>query len=243
MEFRGHRIVVFDDNSRQLDRFGFLFILVVASIVMLSLVNLYQPVDNLLAQIVSVGATVLVGTTLLLAARSSGLAKHFQIVIDVIVVLSVLALALATLVSAASTLDPDGTTAAPLLITLLAAVTPALVVRRLVHHRHISRGTMFGAISAYLLLPIAFFYLFLTVNSFQVTPFFGVQEPTQVYMYFSLTSLTTIGYGDFTAQSDLGRLLCTGEAMIGQIYLVAFVAMLVGLFAAQWRETRTGEKP
>ena len=57
-----------------------------------------------------------------------------------------------------------------------------------------------------------------------------------------MATLTTIGYGDFTAHTDLGRLLCTAEAMIGQIYLVAFVAMLVGLFAAQWRETRAGEQ-
>ncbi|MDO8732256.1 MAG: potassium channel family protein [Actinomycetota bacterium] len=243
MEIRGRRIVVFDDKSRQLDRFGILFLLIAASIVMLSLVDLYEPVDDLLAECVSIGASVLVGATLLLASRASGLAKHWQYIVDVVVVLSVLALAAATLFSTATALDPDGTIAAPVLITILAAVTPAVIVHRLVQHRHIVRGTMFGAISAYLLLPIAFFYMFIAVNAFQTEPFFGVEQPTQIYMYFSLASLTTIGYGDYTAHSDLGRLLCTSEAMIGQIYLVAFVAMLVGLFAAQWRETRAGDRP
>ena len=243
MGFKGRRLVLFDDKSRQLDRFGILFLLVVASIIILSLVDLHQPIDNLPAELISIGASVLVGATLLLAARASGLARRWQLVVDVIVVVSVLALALATLLSTTPTLDSDGRVGAPLLITVLAVLAPALIVRRLVQHRHISRGTMFGAISAYLLLPIAFFYMFNTVNSLQATPFFGVQEPTQIYMYFSLASLTTIGYGDFTAHSDLGRLLCTGEAMIGQIYLVAFVAMLVGLFAAQWRETRAGQQP
>ncbi len=242
MEVRRHRVVLFDDRSRQLDRFGVLLILVAASIVMLSLVDLYQPVDNLPAEAISIAASMLVGATLLLAARASGLARRWQTVVDVIVVLSVVALAGATLLRTAANLDPDGPFVAPLLMTLLAVTTPLVIVRRLVQHRHISRGTMFGAISAYLLLPIAFFYMFIWVNSVQPEPFFGVAQPTQVYMYFSLTSLTTIGYGDYTAQSDLGRLMCTAEAMIGQIYLVAFVAMLVGLFAAQWRESRSGEQ-
>ncbi|MDO9484755.1 MAG: potassium channel family protein [Actinomycetota bacterium] len=241
MEVKTRRVVLFDDKSRQLDRFGALLVLVAASIVMLSLVDLYQPVDNLGAELISIAAPTLVGATLLLAARASGLAKCWQIAVDVIVLFSVLALAAATLLRSAATLDPDGPVAAPLLITLLAATTPLVIVRRLVQHRRISRGTMFGAISAYLLLPVAFFYMFLWVNTMEGEPFFGASEPTQVFMYFSLTSLTTIGYGDYTAQSDLGRLLCTAEAMIGQIYLVAFVAMLVGLFAAQWRESRTGD--
>lgn len=243
MEVERRRVVLFDDKSRQLDRFGALLILVAASIVMLSLVDLYQPVDTLPAEFISIAASALVGATLLLATRASGLSRRWQTLVDIIVVLSVLALAAATLLRTAATLDPDGPIAAPLLITILAASTPLVIVRRLVQHRRISRGTMFGAISAYLLLPVAFFYMFLWVNSMQGTPFFGTEQPTQVYMYFSLTSLTTIGYGDYTAQADLGRLLCTAEAMIGQIYLVAFVAMLVGLFAAQWRETRSGEQP
>ena len=242
MEARRRRLVIFDDKSAQLDRFGVLFLLVVASIVMLSLVDLHQNVDDKPAELISVGASILVGGTLLLAARASGLARRWQFVVDIIVVLSVVGLALATVVSHAAILDPERTVAAPLLITVLAALTPALIVRRLVQHRQISRGTMFGAISAYLLLPIAFYYTFITVNAYQSTPFFGAEQPTQIYMYFSMATLTTIGYGDFTAHTDLGRLLCTAEAMIGQIYLVAFVAMLVGLFAAQWRETRAGEQ-
>ena len=51
-------------------------------------------------------------------------------------------------------------------------------------------------------------------------------------MYFSLATITTTGYGDFTAASELGRLLAMAEAVTGQVYLVTFVAMLVGLFAA-----------
>ena len=51
-------------------------------------------------------------------------------------------------------------------------------------------------------------------------------------MYFSLSTITTTGYGDLTAASPFGRLLAMAEAVTGQVYLVTFVAMLVGLFAA-----------
>jgi hypothetical protein len=57
-------------------------------------------------------------------------------------------------------------------------------------------------------------------------------------MYFSLTTITTTGYGDLTAQTDVGRTLAMAEAVIGQIYLVTFVAMLVGLFIAGRRTLR-----
>jgi len=241
MKIRSRGIVFFDDKSRQLDRFGVLLMLVVASIVMLSLVDLYQPVDDVPAELISIAASTLVGATLVIAARASGVRHRWQVVIDVIVVFSVVAMSIATLLRTEATLDPDGPVAAPLLITLLAATTPAIIVRRLVQHRRISRGTMFGAISAYLLLPIVFFYLFIWANSLFDMPFFGSDQPTQIYMYFSLASLTTIGYGDYTAHTDFGRLLATSEAMIGQIYLVAFVAMLVGLFAEQWRQSRASE--
>jgi len=241
MRFPGRRIVLFDDKSRQLDRFGALLFLIVFSIVMLSLIDLYQPVDDLPAELFSIASSALVGATLMMAGRASGVRHGVQRIIDVIVIFSVLALSIATIFRTEATLDPDGPVVAPLLITVLAALTPAIIVRRLVQHRRVSRGTMFGAIAAYLLLPIAFFYLFIWTNSLFDAPFFGASEPTQVYMYFSLASLTTLGYGDYTAHTDFGRLLATSEAMIGQIYLVAFVAMLVGLFAEQWREARKGD--
>jgi hypothetical protein len=59
-------------------------------------------------------------------------------------------------------------------------------------------------------------------------------------MYFSLVTITTLGYGDLAAVEPLGRLLTTIEAVIGQVYLVTFVAMIVGLMVEQ-RQRRTDE--
>ncbi len=48
-------------------------------------------------------------------------------------------------------------------------------------------------------------------------------------VYFSFTTLTTLGYGDITGASQTARSLSVLEALIGQIYLVVLVARLVGL--------------
>ncbi len=42
--------------------------------------------------------------------------------------------------------------------------------------------------------------------------------------------VTTLGYGDYTATTDLGRLLLVSEALVGQVYLVVFVALIVSRF-------------
>ena len=39
--------------------------------------------------------------------------------------------------------------------------------------------------------------------------------------------MTTVGYGDFTARTNLGHTLSVTEALIGQIYLVTVVATIV----------------
>ena len=46
-------------------------------------------------------------------------------------------------------------------------------------------------------------------------------------LYFSFTTLTTVGYGDLTAKSNLGHTLSVSEALLGQIYLVTVVSVLV----------------
>lgn len=48
-------------------------------------------------------------------------------------------------------------------------------------------------------------------------------------------TLTTTGYGDYTAAGDVGRAFATLESLIGQLYLVTVVAVLVSRMASQNR--------
>jgi hypothetical protein len=118
---------------------------------------------------------------------------------------------------------------------LLGALAPVLVLRRLVKHQRASAKTLLGAVSAYLLIAMAFTFAFLVVESNTTAYVFGSQQPTTSFMYYSLVTITTLGYGDLAMSDPLGRMLSTFEAVFGQVYLVTFVAMIVGLLVAQRR--------
>ncbi len=51
-------------------------------------------------------------------------------------------------------------------------------------------------------------------------------------IYFSYTTLTTVGFGDVLPTSSLARSLAVLEAVVGQIMLVVMMARLVGLHVA-----------
>jgi hypothetical protein len=90
-------------------------------------------------------------------------------------------------------------------------------------------------------ITVACFFVFLTVGGWQGTYFTDAAGPSSSYLYFSLTTITTVGYGDLTAQTHLGRLLAKSGAVVGQAYLVTFVAMIVGLRAQEWRDRGNGK--
>jgi uncharacterized membrane protein len=59
--------------------------------------------------------------------------------------------------------------------------------------------------------------------------FASTSNPTTVdYVYFSYSTLATVGYGDLVAKTGLGRMLAVCEALLGQIYLVTVIAVIVG---------------
>jgi len=57
----------------------------------------------------------------------------------------------------------------------------------------------------------------------------GGPEEVGTMLYFSLTTLTTTGYGDVVAVDPFARSLGNLEAVVGQFYLAITVARLVTL--------------
>jgi len=117
---------------------------------------------------------------------------------------------------------------------LLVAAAPLVIVHGLVRHfreeGRVTVQTMFGVLCIYLMIGSFFAFLFGVIDELGSTPLFGhdVQGTTSDYLYFSFTTMTTTGYGDLTAASDLGRAFAIAEQLIGQIYLVTVVAVIVG---------------
>lgn len=228
---------LFDEHSPHLDRFGLLLLTIVVALVVLSLVDIAPEDADVRSGLAGIVIAFSVSATLALAVRASGVRRRWRRVADVIAIVAVLAslLVLAGDVAGWRLGDSGETTPLPSpLWVVLSLFLPVIVVRRIVRHQQVARSTLLGAVCAYLLIAFTFTFMFLTVNVLDSDRFFGEERPTTDFMYFSLTSLTTLGTsGDLQASSDLGRLLSVTETVIGQIFLVTLVAALVGLYAAR----------
>jgi hypothetical protein len=109
---------------------------------------------------------------------------------------------------------------------------PAIVVGLRKHFREegqVTLQTMFGVLCLYLLIGLMFGVGFAVIDELANEAFFAQGAPERDdFLYYSFSTLTTTGYGDLTAGTDLGRSLSITEALIGQIYLVTVVAVIVG---------------
>jgi voltage-gated potassium channel Kch len=86
-----------------------------------------------------------------------------------------------------------------------------------------------GALSIYFLLGMVYTFAYGALASLDDGPFFaqGTDGTPTIRLYFSFVTLATVGYGDYTAATDLGRTVAVTEALLGQLYLVTVVALLV----------------
>jgi hypothetical protein len=117
-----------------------------------------------------------------------------------------------------------------LVFTSLPSIAVGLV-RQLRRDRAITIRTVFGALCIYMLLIITFASAFGVVSMVEGADFFaqgGSANEYGYFVYFAVTTITTLGIGDYTPATDFGRALTGVLALIGQIYLVTVVALIVG---------------
>ncbi len=102
--------------------------------------------------------------------------------------------------------------------------------------KQITRETISMSISVYLLLGLTWGLFYILLFDFQPRAFnFGSsptpteQESTPILVYFSLTTLATVGYGDITPVTLQARYAAVSEGIAGQFYLAVLVARLVGM--------------
>jgi hypothetical protein len=102
------------------------------------------------------------------------------------------------------------------------------VVKQFREEGGVTVHSMFGVICLYLLVGLIFGVTYATIQDISSTDFFiGEQAGRDDFLYFSFATLTTVGYGDLVAATNLGRSLAITEALVGQIYLVTVVALIV----------------
>ena len=112
--------------------------------------------------------------------------------------------------------------------------TSISLLARVLHQKRIDSNALCGAFAAYLLIGVAWAVSYRILDSFAPGAFF-VPESMQsddwgLYLYFSLATLTTLGYGDIVPVNPLARVWASLEAVVGVLYVAALVARLVGLY-------------
>ena len=114
-----------------------------------------------------------------------------------------------------------------------------LLIRMIVASDEITSNTLYGAVCAYLLLGILWATLYGFINEVIPGSIFSGMLPDAYhhhkeineFLYFSYTTLTTLGYGDITSITPVGRLVAIFEAMTGQLFLAFLVARLVSVYS------------
>ncbi len=117
-----------------------------------------------------------------------------------------------------------------------------VIIDRVVRLEQVTAQSIYAALSTYLLIGLMFAAFFGALGYLVSGPFFADGQPVnaQTLQYFSFTTLTTLGYGDFTAAGSLGRALAVLEALAGQVFLATLVARLVSAYAGGRRRPPPG---
>lgn len=182
---------------------------------------------------ISVAQLALFTTTGLLALRNSPFKRH---TVRLMVAGGLVGSAIMIVVTALLLPSTDlGRGLAAIWTGLLLLLTVTLIVRQILSLPVVTVQSIFGALSAYLIIGLMFSALYSAMYNLNKHQFFsagqlhGHANPA-IFQYFSFTTLTTLGYGDFTAASNGGRAVAVLEAVAGQIFLATLVARLVAAF-------------
>jgi Ion channel len=172
---------------------------------------------------------VLYTFAVLLALRNASIPRR---VVRVVLVIAVIGMPVMFALSFSTATGDIGSGIADAWTALVLLAAAVLIVRRVLSFGTVTLQSIYGALSAYLVVGLMFAATFSAIYHFSHDQFFVAGEPgnTQTFQYFSFTTLTTLGYGDFTAAANSGRAVAVLEALTGQVFLATLVARLVAAF-------------
>ena len=119
---------------------------------------------------------------------------------------------------------------------LYLGIAAYLILQDILLSQQITIDTIRGGICVYLLIGFVWALLYgitasLDSNAFS-QPIIEIESYGRA-VYFSFTTLTTLGYGDIIPVSPLAKMLTNLEAIIGQLYPAILIAILVGGYLSQ----------
>ena len=120
---------------------------------------------------------------------------------------------------------------------LIVSITIVELFKEIFKTKIIDSYIISSAISIYVLVGIFWYLLFMFLlmidpDSFHIRNF----NPEMVsidMIYFSFTTLTTLGYGDITPLSYTAKMWSITEAMMGVMFLAVMISRVVSLFGSK----------
>jgi hypothetical protein len=137
----------------------------------------------------------------------------------------------------ASSDSPVSRGAASIWTGILLLATVVIILDGVLKLDTVTVQSIYAALSAYMLIGLMFAAFYGAIDGLGGVDFFVNGEPANIrtYQYFSFTTLTTLGYGDFTAGGSFGRAVAVLEALTGQVFLATLVARLVSAYRGSAR--------
>jgi hypothetical protein len=133
---------------------------------------------------------------------------------------------------------------------LVCAVYFALLIysyiRQLICFRRVTKNVLYMVFCLYLIIGLFWGSLYALLHELSPGAYGGpllddVQGSTlHVFNYFSMVTLTTLGYGDITPQVPGAAALCQMEAIVGQFFTAVLVAWFVAMYVAD-RKSESGQ--
>jgi hypothetical protein len=173
--------------------------------------------------------TVLVGATLMLALYAAELPKRLLRVAAAVILTIVAGAVIASVAGNGTTVSGIVAIANGLLVVLAPPAVVIGLLRILRATGTVTVTVVAGVLCLYLLVGLFFAFTYTAVQNLGGAPFFanGDAATSTRSVYFSFVTMTTVGYGDLTARTNLGHTMAVTEALLGQIYLVTVVAAIV----------------
>jgi voltage-gated potassium channel Kch len=124
---------------------------------------------------------------------------------------------------------------AGLLSAGISSVLALLIFQQVFRSGPVGHQRILGAVAVYLLLALIWAELFRCLSAFDPAAFGGLGYKKDTphlsgqLLYFSMTTLTTTGYGDIVPIHMAARSLANLESLVGQLFPAILIARLISL--------------
>jgi hypothetical protein len=135
--------------------------------------------------------------------------------------------AIAQLVNAS--MDTHPSAIVPAVNAALYLIAVFTIVRHIVVRPAVDLESALGAIAAYICLGLFFAFLYRSIALWQSGPFFGAggAGTDADVLFFSMTTLTTTGYGNLVPARNPGQSMAVLEMVTGQLFLITAVGKVI----------------